>query len=1001
MAMSLKAELETWAAALKAYDEEDFEKSLDLFSRIADSSKILTNMGLIYATLGEHEAAVKHFIEATDLDQYLAVASVCKCGVSNFLLTRYDLAFKDFEEAFLYLRGNQDINYEQLGLKFRLFSAEVLFNRGLSQVYLGRMQEGLADMEEARREKATEEHNVIDDAIQDRGEGYTVFSIPVGVLYRPSEKKLKNAVTKDYMGKAKLVAASDPGDAFTTFTGVTRLKQGVSPSGVFVDRLDLDTSTAQSNIGRSATVPAPRTAGDEPPPRSAVLERSKTTLNVPPNARQLTSGQGASPTSPQAPPNTAPVRSNTVIGTNSAPAPSMNSAPVRGLSIKRPAPPVAKEPDNRITDFYDEYLDPYNEGNAPPPPPIRSAGAPAAPPDRVAAWAQSNANSNFAPTRSGSRSAPASNYAPSSFGGGTLRRKVTRRPTVRSRGPSTYEEEEGYASGDYDDAPFELVKIRIKLHYQDDVRGMTLNPDTPFEEFLDKVTSKFGKGINGLDLKFKDEDGGRVSLKDDSDYELAIETARESSKGKPEGKLEICTITDPKNYSPCFERNEMGLSGRRVKQRIPADPRNLAWADDAAKFGSNYLSKFGWDASKGLGVEGDGRTSHIKVTQKLDMLGIGAAHQKDPNGIAWKQNKDFENLLKRLNENIQAESSPEEAVVEIEENTLVEASETPDEDGKEKKRKRKEKREKSAEKAKKRRKKDIEDEKDTVDARESLAVETKADEQTTATKPFVPRNRAHRARAIASKAIASKSSAHIAEILGIAPTPSTSAEASGSGTPIGGQLTSLDDTVSLEQLTTSTKSVADYFKEKLLAKSSKSGTQTPSTPLPDTQENDSYDTPRGGLGASRMLSIQADEADAEVQRVGLSKFSSLMSSTFLSATTLLSTIDPSTEDSTPTSSDTPKVKEKRKKELADGNVEEERRSKKEKKKRRKAEDGESEEAAKDGDETESVVSRKKKKDKRLKDTEAEKETAEEEKALSKEERRRLRKEKKDRKESSL
>jgi hypothetical protein len=30
-AMSLKAELEVWAAALKAYDEEDFERSLDLF----------------------------------------------------------------------------------------------------------------------------------------------------------------------------------------------------------------------------------------------------------------------------------------------------------------------------------------------------------------------------------------------------------------------------------------------------------------------------------------------------------------------------------------------------------------------------------------------------------------------------------------------------------------------------------------------------------------------------------------------------------------------------------------------------------------------------------------------------------------------------------------------------------------------------------------------------------------------------------------------------------
>jgi len=44
------------------------------------------------------------------------------------------------------------------------------------------MQQGLADMEEARGCKATDEHNVIDDAIQDRGEGYTVFSIVSNVF---------------------------------------------------------------------------------------------------------------------------------------------------------------------------------------------------------------------------------------------------------------------------------------------------------------------------------------------------------------------------------------------------------------------------------------------------------------------------------------------------------------------------------------------------------------------------------------------------------------------------------------------------------------------------------------------------------------------------------------------------------------------------------------------------------------------------------------------------
>ena len=63
--------------------------------------------------------------------------------MSNFLLGRYDLASKDFEGALLYLRGNQSINYTQLGLAFTLFSAEVLFNKGLSLIYMGQVDEGM------------------------------------------------------------------------------------------------------------------------------------------------------------------------------------------------------------------------------------------------------------------------------------------------------------------------------------------------------------------------------------------------------------------------------------------------------------------------------------------------------------------------------------------------------------------------------------------------------------------------------------------------------------------------------------------------------------------------------------------------------------------------------------------------------------------------------------------------------------------------------------------
>lgn len=61
---------------------------------------------------------------------------------------------------------------------------------------------------------------------------------PVGILYRPPENKMKNAKPKDYLGKAKLVAAESVNEAYTTFTGVTRMQQGFTPTGAPIERND-------------------------------------------------------------------------------------------------------------------------------------------------------------------------------------------------------------------------------------------------------------------------------------------------------------------------------------------------------------------------------------------------------------------------------------------------------------------------------------------------------------------------------------------------------------------------------------------------------------------------------------------------------------------------------------------------------------------------------------------------------------------------------------------
>ena len=144
----------------------------------------------------------------------------------------------------------------------------------------------------------------------------------------------------------------------------------------------------------------------------------------------------------------------------------------------------------------------------------------------------------------------------------------------------------------------------------------------------------------------------------------------------------------------------------------------------------------------------------------------------------------------------------------------------------------------------------------------------------------------HRARAIAAKSISSKSSAHISEILGVAPTASTSTQ-DPTGETSETRITSTSDAEELEtgKITTSTKCLADYFNEKLNARN-QAFKSTYSATLPssssDTGGKNSYDAPRMGLGSTR-LRIEA-QVEEEIQRVGLSKSSSLSSSSFLAAT---------------------------------------------------------------------------------------------------------------------
>ncbi|KAJ1967441.1 hypothetical protein H4R35_006710 [Dimargaris xerosporica] len=216
--MSLKAELQQWARATEAFDAGDYEASLELFYGIADSAKIHFNIGLILSMLGDFSSAVNAYIQALTLDQYFAIAYFQK-GVANMSLGEFEAALEDFNDAHLYLRGNLFIDYTQIGLDYKLYACDVLYNRGLCHFELGDKPTGMNDLLAAQQDRKEKRHAIISRAIDCEGKSCPLIAVPKGIIYRPAESKVKNSKKVDYLGNSKVVAATDDADTYTGFHG--------------------------------------------------------------------------------------------------------------------------------------------------------------------------------------------------------------------------------------------------------------------------------------------------------------------------------------------------------------------------------------------------------------------------------------------------------------------------------------------------------------------------------------------------------------------------------------------------------------------------------------------------------------------------------------------------------------------------------------------------------------------------------------------------------------
>nr|KAK5445061.1 hypothetical protein LTR18_004768 [Exophiala xenobiotica] len=512
---------------------------------------------------------VECYQRAIKLDQYLAVAYFQQ-GVSNFLVGDFEEALANFNDTLLYLRGNTYIDYEQLGLKFKLYSCEVLFNRGLCYMYLQQEEAGLQDFTFAQKEKMTPDHDVIDDAIKERAQTLrekeqrwlTDLSRPVGCVYRPNEAKVKNLKAKDYLGKARLIATSNSANTGTGFIGVER-KQAAE-LGAKDDRPPENISFAATNlVQRNLSSRLPRDQSAPP-----VMNRNAFPPTPPPETekpRASSTGNGNLPIRSTSMRNPRPMYPTKPDMAQPRPGMLSRAATFDVNGAQQPPPGRSRMQAPRINEG--SWEDDFSMVSQQPPMDRsrygtqRGASEPRRAPSRRQVLDRSTSQRAPAP-------APLFREQPryeepidmdDVYNMYASPRPVQRRPTQRRQEEEYFNEEDEYIDeelGDDDMSGFEPIrrapsrsgrgsnrpemrKIRVKCHFNEDTRYLMIGAVIDFGDFESKIREKFAIK-DRLKIKMQD-DGDMITMGDQDDLEMLVASVRSQARKERNemGKMEV------------------------------------------------------------------------------------------------------------------------------------------------------------------------------------------------------------------------------------------------------------------------------------------------------------------------------------------------------------------------------------------------------------------------------------------------------------------------------
>jgi hypothetical protein len=382
--------------------------------------------------------------------------------------------------------------------------------------------------------------------------------------------------TKDYLGKARLVAASDRSNAFTGFAG-SEMKKGSQVAKD--DRPEEKLSFAATNLVKPELQSRVRQQSEPP------MNRNMFPPTPPPESdTRKSGGSGGSSDAPMS-------RAQSVRGGGPKPQPlnlgraafdQQQSEPPRRQGTQRSAserPPPNRSESTRNRQQRDQR-DPRDQRD-------------------------------YKPRRRGSDDDIIDDYyeeddyrQPARGSRGAYTRSKQRRPAYIEE-----EDEDDYDGSDLDDAEFEMMprtkarkrsparssksggsnrapaggKIRVKVH-AGDTRYVFINQDTTMREFWQQIKEKFGVR-NNFKVEIKD-DGDMITMADQDDLDMAIETARSLARREnsdmPKLEVSCCCIylSNEQTYTNIWHRFGLEKYRLEIPQHLICATTNISSRED-------------------------------------------------------------------------------------------------------------------------------------------------------------------------------------------------------------------------------------------------------------------------------------------------------------------------------------------------------------------------------------------------------------------------------------